>query len=111
MAHRYIGDICFSTGEYTDKQGEIKKRWSKAGAVFENEATGDLSIKFEAMPAPTGEWSGFMRIFLKERGAAPTTEQPQPAGRNSEAWQQAKERFNKKSHSDDDSININDIPF
>ena len=58
---KYYGDLVFSTGEY-EKDGEKKKRWSKAGAVFQRD-DGRMSIKFEAMPV--GDWSGWMNIFEK----------------------------------------------
>jgi len=60
MASKYYGDLVFSTGEY-EKDGEKKKPWSKAGAVFKDSETGNISIKFEAMPV--GEWSGWMKVF------------------------------------------------
>lgn len=61
---KYIGDLCYSTGEY-EKDGEKKKRWSKAAAVFKNEETGSVTYKFESLPA--GEWSGWMRFFPDKR--------------------------------------------
>lgn len=61
MASKYIGDLMFSTGEYTNKEGETKKSWTKAGAVFKNE-NNRVSIKFEAIPVDP-EWSGWMSIF------------------------------------------------
>lgn len=64
MANKYIGDICFSNGEY-EKDGEKKKRWVKAGPAFENE-NGDISFKLELMPTVANEWSGFMRLFKKD---------------------------------------------
>ena len=63
---KFYGDLMFSTGEYTNKDGETKKRWSKAGAVFNN--NGKLSIKFEAMPADPN-WSGWMSIFPDNRNS------------------------------------------
>ena len=60
MASKYYGDLCYSNGEYTDNEGQTRKRWNKAGAVFQQD-DGRLSIKFEAMPV--GEWSGWMNIF------------------------------------------------
>ena len=68
MAFKYHGDLVFSTGEY-EKDGETKKRWSKAGAVFQDSETGNMSIKFEAMPV--GEWSGWMKIFIKDKPNTP----------------------------------------
>lgn len=64
MASKYFGDLVFSTGEY-EKDGKTKKRWSKAGAVFKDDETGNISIKFEAMPV--GEWSGWMKIFENKK--------------------------------------------
>ena len=64
MAFKYYGDLVFSTGEYKDREGKDKKSWTKAGAVFQDSESGKLSIKFEAMPV--GEWSGWMKIFVKD---------------------------------------------
>ena len=61
MASKYIGAVCFSSGEY-EVNGEKKKRWSKAAAAFKDEETGRVSFKFEALPA-SPDWSGFMRLF------------------------------------------------
>ena len=69
MAFKYHGDLVFSTGEYKDKDGNDKKSWTKAGAVFQDSETGNMSIKFEAMPA--GEWSGWMKIFTKDKPNTP----------------------------------------
>lgn len=80
MSSKYIGDLCFSTGEY-EKDGEKKKRWSKAGAVFKNEETGAMSVKFEALPAGP-DWSGWMRLFFdkkdKPKDVAPTDVPDEP---------------------------------
>lgn len=64
MAFKYYGDLVFSTGEYKDKEGNDKKSWAKAAAVFQDSESGKLSVKFEAMPV--GEWSGWMKIFTKD---------------------------------------------
>jgi hypothetical protein len=74
MAFKYYGDLVFSTGEYKDREGKDKKSWAKAGAVFQDSESGKLSIKFEAMPV--GEWSGWMKIFVKdgERSHQPMTQ-------------------------------------
>lgn len=84
---KYYGDLVFSTGEY-EKDGEKKKRWSKAGAVFQRD-DGRMSIKFEAMPV--GEWSGWMNIFEKR------DEPKQPKQENKPI--------------DNEPINLSDIPF
>lgn len=84
---KYYGDLVFSTGEY-EKDGEKRKRWSKAGAVFQDD-DGRMSIKFEAMPV--GEWSGWMNIFEKR------DESKQPKQENKPI--------------DNEPINLSDIPF
>ena len=72
MASKYYGDLCYSNGEYTDNEGQTRKRWNKAGAVFQQD-DGRLSIKFEAMPV--GEWSGWMNIFpAKKENTKPMTQ-------------------------------------
>ncbi len=62
--NKYIGDVCFSNGEY-EKDGQKKKRWVKAGPAFESE-DGKIFFKLEVMPTGANEWSGFMRIFRRD---------------------------------------------
>ena len=61
---KYYGDLCFSNGEYQDKEGNTKKRWNKAGAVFQYE-DGGMVIKLESVPLKSddGVW---LRIFEKQ---------------------------------------------
>ena len=84
---KYYGDLVFSTGEY-EKDGEKKKRWSKAGAVFQGD-DGRLSIKFEAMPV--GDWSGWMNIFEKRDESNQSKQENRPIN--------------------DEPINLSNIPF
>ena len=63
MAGRYYGDLIFSTGEY-EQDGKTKKRWSKAGAVFKDHETGNMTIKLEAVPV-SPDWSGWLTICAK----------------------------------------------
>ena len=95
MASKYYGDLVFSTGEY-EKDGETKKRWSKAGAVFRDSETGSISIKFETMPIGI-DWSGWMRVFKKDSD----NKQPQPAEAKDVA----------PDHIDDQPIDLSEIPF
>ena len=32
---KYVGDVCFGAGRYTDSQGQEKTRWVKCGAYFQ----------------------------------------------------------------------------
>ena len=91
MAFKYYGDLVFSTGEYKDKEGNDKKRWSKAGAVFQDDETGKMSIKFEAFPAGN-DWSGWMKIFTKDND-------------------QKTETHTKTNVIDDEPIDLSQIPF
>ena len=92
MAFKYYGDLVFSTGEYKDKDGNDKKRWTKAGAVFQDGETGKMSIKFEAFPAGN-EWSGWMKIFTKDND------------------QKAEPQNNKTNVINDEPIDLSKIPF
>ena len=62
---QYIGDICVSDGEYTDQQGQTKKRWQKVGAAFKNEY-GKISFKLDYMPM-SNDFSGWFNIFEKDQ--------------------------------------------
>lgn len=71
MAKR-VFDAAVSTGEYTDKDGNQKKRWQNVGVVFEND-NGQLSLKLETVPVGN-TWSGWINFFEpKERDTAPVT--------------------------------------
>lgn len=99
MASKYYGDLVFSTGEY-EKDGETKKRWSKAGAVFRDDETGNISIKLEAVPA-TPDWSGWLRVFKSDRD--------NQAGASSDEKTNSKPA--KVDNIDDRPIDLSEIPF
>lgn len=66
-------DVVANVGEYTNRQGETKKRYLNIGAVFENDQ-GHMSIKLECVPLGP-EWSGWANLYVpKERDAAPVSE-------------------------------------
>jgi hypothetical protein len=86
-------DAVATVGEYTDSQGNKKKRYLNVGAVFENNK-GDLSLKIESIPVG-GDWNGWVSFYV--------TKESQPR-------QDAKPAANKHgggSFSDMES----DIPF
>lgn len=101
MAFKYYGDLVFSTGEYKDREGKEKKSWAKAGAVFQDSESCKLSVKFEAMPV--GEWSGWMKIFVKdgERSNEPMTQAQALNGGKDVVLQDI----------DDKPIDLSEIPF
>lgn len=50
-----------STGSYTDRNGDTKKRWVNVGTLFKYE-DGGLSLKLESVPVGEG-WNGFISFF------------------------------------------------
>ena len=93
MASKYFGDLKYSVREY-EKDGEKKKVWNKAGAVFQNEKTGRLSVKFESLPFGIEGWSGWMSIF--------------PADNDSK---EKKSQDVAPTDIDDKPIDLSEIPF
>lgn len=100
MANKYIGDLMFSTGEY-EVNGEKKKRWTKAGAAFQDPETHRISIKFEAFPAGP-DWSGFMTIM------PPRDKEPKPMTQ-AQALNGGKDFA--PTEIDDKPIDLSEIPF
>ena len=49
-------DVVAITGEYTDRQGNTKKRYLNCGAIFEKD--GKFSLKLEALPVGSDGWFG-----------------------------------------------------
>lgn len=56
-----IFDAVATTGTYTDRQGNDKKRYVTVGAVFEDDK-GRMSLKIESLPVG-GEWNGWVSFF------------------------------------------------
>lgn len=50
--HRY--DVVAVTGEYSDQDGNTKRRYAKCGAVFETEK--GLNLKLEMIPIDFNGW-------------------------------------------------------
>lgn len=48
-------EVMTSTGTYTDKNGQEKKRWVKCGIVMSTK-TGGLALKMETMPVGGDGW-------------------------------------------------------
>ena len=64
MTMKHHGDLCFSSGEYTDKQGQTKKRWEKFGTVMQDDQSGRMSIHIPLFE----KW---FSIFPKENKPTP----------------------------------------
>jgi hypothetical protein len=79
MAIKY--DVVASTGTYTDKDGNEKKRWQKCGVVMETK-NGGLALKLEAIPV--GEWSGWFNLWEPDRQRADEKLKPGKLGMGEE---------------------------
>ena len=75
MAHKKY-DAVATIGEYTDRNGEKKKRYQNVGSVFENE-DGRLSLKLDAIPLGP-EWSGWISFFEPKARENQPAQQPSP---------------------------------
>lgn len=71
---RYTHDIVATIGEYTNNQGETKKRYTKCGAAFTDD-DGRLSLKLDTTPC-SPEWSGWLSLYPKKDSDAPRQQKP-----------------------------------
>lgn len=56
------------TGEYQDRQGQTKKRYTAVGTLFQYD-DGGFALKLDALPAGN-TWNGFISFFdIEERDA------------------------------------------
>jgi len=67
-----------TVGEYTDREGNKKKRYMNVGTVFQNDE-GQLSMKLDAIPI-SKEWSGFINFYPPKDRTVDST----PASRRSQ---------------------------
>lgn len=68
---KVIGDICYPTGKYQDRNtGDEKTRWARCGVLMQNDQ-GDYRIKLETIPFVPGE--GWFSVFepRSQQGQAP----------------------------------------
>ena len=70
-------EVIASTGTYTNKQGEEKKRWQKCGIVMETK-NGGLALKMEVIPVGGEGW--FMLTEPKAKDDAPRQSQSAALG-------------------------------
>ena len=65
MAMQFHKEIKVSTGEYTNQQGETKKRYTKIGALFMDSETGNMSAKLDVLPIPNADGEVWLKFFDK----------------------------------------------
>lgn len=61
MPNKRTHDVVVTTGEYTNGQGEKKKRYTNVGSAFTDDQ-GRISIKLDCVPV-TPEWSGWLSLY------------------------------------------------
>ena len=64
MAMRKFKEIKVSTGEYTNQQGEVKKRYSTVGILFQDDENGRMSILLETIPMGKVGEDGIVKCWL-----------------------------------------------
>lgn len=82
MASSLTHDIVATVGEYTDAQGQKKKRYATCGKAFTDDE-GRVSLKLDVIPVVPG-WSGWLSLYpveKKEHRQAPDPRQ-EPRNRN-----------------------------
>ena len=68
-------DVVATIGEYTDRDGNKKKRYLTVGKCFTDDQ-GRQSIKMDAVPGPG--WSGWLSLYQVEKQAPRQAPDPRP---------------------------------
>ena len=74
MTKKY--DAVATIGEYTNKQGEKKKRYLTVGAVMEGN-DGRMALKLDALPT-NPEWSGWIAFYEPKQQDGGYQQRPVP---------------------------------
>lgn len=77
MAATLKFDALATVGEYTDRNGETKKRYQRVGGVFENDK-GQLSLRIEALPI-SKDWNGWVSFYEPKPRDGQNTQTSKPA--------------------------------
>ena len=104
MASRKKYDAVATIGEYTDRNGAVKKRYTNVGTVFENE-DGRLSLKLDAVPVGQ-EWTGWVSFFEPKQ-----SDSQQPSASQRPAPSQHERAKANAYQADTSSDDTDDIPF
>ena len=101
MASSLTHDVVATIGEYTNSNGEKKKRYLTVGKCF-TDPEGRQSIKIDAIPGPGG--SGWLSLYPakdREQRPAPEHRQPPEKQRHEQAKAERAE-YNPGAHDEDD---------
>lgn len=72
-----VYDVIAMTGEYKDKDGNMKKSWTRCGAIFEKD--GKQSLKMDAHAVGNDGWY-ILREPQQREQQAPRNSEPVNAG-------------------------------
>lgn len=100
MSARATHNVVATIGEYTDLEGNKKKRYMNVGVCFTNDQ-GQQSIKLNALPV-TPDWSGFLSLYPKETSSNSGNQQRPSA---------EPQRQQPPHHSQIDAGDGDDLPF
>jgi hypothetical protein len=101
MTKKY--DAVATIGEYTNKQGEKKKRYLTVGAVMEGN-DGRMALKLDALPT-NPEWSGWIAFYEPKQQDGGYQQRPAP---------QRQEQRTAMTYQKQDGVSLDeddDIPF
>ena len=102
MTKKY--DAVATIGEYTNKQGEKKKRYLTVGAVMEA-SDGRMALKLDALPT-NPEWSGWIAFYEPKQQEGGYQQRPAPQRQEQRAPQPYQAPAGGSFNDEED-----DIPF
>jgi hypothetical protein len=91
-----VFDAVATVGEYTDRNGQTKKRYLNVGSVFKNNK--GLFLKLDALPL-SRDWSGFISFYEPK-----PRDEAAPAGRSPRDMPERMSPSELKPHDFDDPI-------
>ena len=117
---KVLKEIKVCTGEYTNQNGEQKKRYQKIGVLFVDENSGNMSMKLDVLPMPrignNGKCECWLSLFdpyndnQQQAQAQPQQQFQQPAPQ----MQQPQHRYTANDvppQQFQGVNNSNDVPF
>ena len=72
MSMKAVKNIVATVGEYTDRDGNKKKRYQTCGVVFKDD-DGRVSLKLDAVPV-SPDWSGWFALYDRDPAPAARAE-------------------------------------
>jgi hypothetical protein len=81
-------DAVVSLGEYTDGEGQTKKRYKNIGTVFTRD-DGSQAMKLDTVPLGQ-DWNGWINFYepQNQRNERPQQQAPKPQTQNNQSYAQ-----------------------